>query len=110
MKQQTALERLGRLAGLLDSSDFLDASSADMRRDFRSYADIMRRSLENELGDLTPPLLLAFRMGAAFQAGLGSVPAAVRSVLGGGQHLPDSRLSIVVAYLARDLLAGERVE
>lgn len=102
MKQQTALEHMGRLAGLLDFSDPLDASSAD----FRASADAMRRWLEETLGDLTPPLLLAFWAGATLQADV-----AVRSVLGeDDQHLPDSRLSIVVAYLARDLLAGERVE
>jgi hypothetical protein len=113
---ETPLELLASVATVLDSDNFQDTTSPAQRRGFREAADQLRAALENSLGtNLTPQLLLAFYLGAAAQAtaSASSSPLAVAlSPLLGLNHAdnsPHPGVSIATAYLARDILVGERV-
>jgi hypothetical protein len=109
------LKTLATLAEVLDTPAFTDNITKTQKRLLRETADTMQKAFEKELGPLTPPLLLSFWLGAAAQAGasqtgpLGTIGTLLEPILGKQADTPNVVISTIVAYLARDILAGERV-
>lgn len=106
------------LAVILDSQDFQDGFSTTQKRGFRDAADGFKSAFEDTTGvELTPPLLVAMVYGASAQAAVVSqsnpLGAVLNSLMGKAAvsaAQPDTILMISLGYLARDFLAGERVE
>lgn len=113
-KQTTPLEALADMARVLDGEDFVDGTSTHQKRALREAADGIRDAIEQTCGDLTPPILIAFFAGAATEATMSANANPMRKLLSAalGQTdsaSPNNLLALLVAYLARDLLVGERV-
>lgn len=113
----TPLESLAQMAAVLDGADFLDGTSRNQRRELRKAADGVGKAIEDTVGLVTPEILVAFFAGAATEATMSAdmnpLSRLMKQVMGAGadkQLTPNNVLTILVAYLARDLLAGERVE
>lgn len=115
-KRETPLQTLANFAKVLDSVEFVDGTSAMQKKALREGADSLRTTIEELCEDLTPPILVGFYSGAAAQAKMSAdsnpLAGAMNRVMGMGQdpEAPLHTLTILVAYLARDLLAGERVQ
>lgn len=109
------VETLVELAKGLEGQEVQDQLSPAAKREVRKLADNVRTSIEEAVGELTAPILLSFYIGNAFQAALiGQHPmGTILQMLDGhaGQPAqPHPIVSLVVSYLARDLLAGRVVE
>jgi hypothetical protein len=112
------LDILGEAGNILDKPEFVDGTSKLQKRAFREAADTLRTSIEEHCGPLGADRLIAFWMGATFQAQLASQGNPVMELLGpilGGAEpgrgtSPETNLLICISYLARDLLSGGRVE
>lgn len=106
---------LGQMAAILDGETFQNGTSVVQRRSFRETADTVRESIEKMTGiPISIPTLVAFWMGAHIYKQTTSnagIAGLIRSAMGPQPEDTafDSLFAITVAYLARDLLAGERV-
>lgn len=112
--EKTPLQVLAEMAKALDSAEFLDSTSKTQREAFRNAADSITKALEDAVGVVTPPVLVAFLVGATAEVGFRNTLNPLPSLLGPllGKTSPDSPNSVlimVIAFIARDLLAGERV-
>jgi hypothetical protein len=107
------LEFTRQLAQVLDGAEYGDGLSQVQKRALRESADTLVTGLA-ELGlEPTIPTLMAIWTGAALQA----TRTAPTDVLGQLLKMrskevsgPAPELMLVLAHLARDVLAGERVE
>lgn len=111
---KTPIQYAAELAMILDNSDYVDGTSTIQKRALRKAADDLRATIEETFGDLTLDVLLAFWTGAAAQAAIttpvSTLPDTLLSLLGANNSKsPHIALSVSVALLARDLLAGERI-
>lgn len=112
MDSPNLLQPLAELTAALEKPEIQDQMSPAIKREIRSLSNKIRAALEEALGELTAPVLLSFYMGSAFQASLDKNDAIrnLLKVLAGEGAEPHPGVGLVVAYLARDLLAGEPVE
>lgn len=114
-KNENPLALLRQLAEALDDREYLDATSPNQRRAMRKAADTVRGVMLEWSDDVTPQMLLCLWTGATMQAQLSTkdLPEALQAILGSTASVPPSPavgLTVSIAYLARDVLAGERVE
>ena len=113
-KFHSPLEIMGDLANVLEAEVFVDGTSTVQKRAFRDAADTLRSTLEATLGDLTPPILVSFYLGALTEATLDDEDSPLSALLATTGLAPKKtgpkpHLSVIIAYLARDMIAGERV-
>lgn len=111
------LKSLGDMAKVLETTEFLEGTSVVQRRTLRKFADELAEAIESACGACSPPTVVAFLSGAVCEATVaaGANPVAElvsRALSGGKTQQPQASPALVLAcaYLARDLLVGERVE
>jgi hypothetical protein len=106
------LKTVGKLAQALDDPGVSDNLSPSQWRLLRECTDNLRSALQESLGDLTPPLLVALMLGATIQANLEDGSDPVSSVLASlgvrrktpGEEQPHSLLLLMLGLLSQDLL------
>jgi hypothetical protein len=106
VKAPDPLRAIGELANALQAEAFQDVMSPALERGLREMAVKTREALEEHVGPITPPVLLAFMMGTASQAAVAR-QRPMETLLGAlraGSAQPDPVLMAAVAFMARDLL------
>ncbi len=114
-KTEDPLSLLAELASLLDSSEFINGTSKIQKDAIRSAADQLRVALEKYFEPLSPPALVCYVAGASAQVALSKQESPLAPLLSSiglaaQTDSPSHTLMLIVSYLARDLLAGERIE
>lgn len=106
------LEWLKKMAEVLDQPEFLDGTSPLQRRGYRAAADELGQAIADlSQHELTATDIMTFLQGATFQAEVGSGFGGLLGQIVGGvqQNKVNTTIVLCLGYLARDLLAGERV-
>lgn len=103
---------LAGMAEILDSDRYHDTVSPAQQRAIRQLADDLRADLESMLGvPLSAQHLVVLLMGMELQlkaTARGKIETLLHSMVD-TSDTPSAILRVAVAYLARDVLAGERV-
>jgi hypothetical protein len=115
-KTEDPLKLLAELASVLDGQTFVEGTSIVQKRAIRHAADELKTTLEKYIDPLGPIALICYVAGASAQAALSERANPLNALMGAlgrdnsTEAGPDATLMLIVSYLARDLLAGERVE
>ena len=115
MSAPNSLKIIREFAEALDTDEFLENSSLAQRALLRRQADELRKVLNKQHLPITADTLVAVMAGATMQASMDAAAnplAKTIGVLSGRQEAEgaNTALTLIVAYLSRDLLAGRRVE
>lgn len=111
---KTPLEWVASLAQILDGIDFVDGVSTSQKRAYRKAADDFEQTLKKMLQvELSPPILISMLLGATAELQLtqtiNPLTSVMASFVGEVNVTPNVHFMIILGYLCRDILAGERV-
>lgn len=115
MSAPNSLKIIREFAESIDSETYLNETSLSQRLLLRKQADELKSLLNRQHLPITADTLVAVMAGATMQASVdraaNPLARTVNAMLGADQQEGASPvLTLIVAYLARDLLAGRRVE
>jgi hypothetical protein len=116
MSRPNSLKIIKNFAETLDSQQFLDSTSNLQRAMLREQADGLREVCKKQGLPVTADTLVAFVSGATMQAAMTAAANPLMKTMNamlkqdGDSTEANPVLMLMVAYLARDILAGRRVE
>lgn len=111
MTAPPSIADLATLAAALDDPETIDSLPPAQWRSLREMADTLAATFAN-VGGVTVGVVLAVTYGASLEANIAAATnpmAGVLARLTSPDPEPSSLTMIVCAFLARDVLAGERV-